>query len=387
MHDVIVVGGGPVGSFIAAGLAEKGYDTAILERKPELTGKASCTGIIGQECRRKFLPDDRLILRETGRAVIYSPNGQTVTVSRPQTQAVIIDRKQFDITMARRAQERGARLLLDHTVESVGTEKGRVTVKINNQPDITGRVVVIAGGYNPGLTERCGLGRVADAAAGAQAVVQSDISDVEVFFGQSLAPGFFGWLVPAAPGQARVGLLTRREPNRHLTELLAGLKNNGKINNTDGEIVGGGVPVKPIAKSYGERIIAVGDSAGQVKPTTGGGLYFGLLCAEIAVQTLIEGLEQNRLSARNLSDYEKQWRKLLGREITLGYRARRVYEKLNDSQIDRVFGRIKNSGMDKVLLESQELSFDWHSEALIKLATQFALGKTKQIFKVPFLAR
>ncbi|GAI10492.1 unnamed protein product, partial [marine sediment metagenome] len=41
----------------------------------------------------------------------------------------------------------------------------------------------------------------------------------------------------------------------------------------------------------------VGDAAGQVKPTTGGGIYYGLLCADIAANNLHRALENDDLSA------------------------------------------------------------------------------------------
>ncbi|MEE9173415.1 MAG: NAD(P)/FAD-dependent oxidoreductase, partial [Thermoplasmata archaeon] len=80
----------------------------------------------------------------------------------------------------------------------------------------------------------------------------------------------------------------------------------------------------------------VGDAAGQVKPTTGGGIYYGLLCAEIAADTLNGALAGNDLSAENLAEYERRWKKKLGRELRVGYWARKLYERLSDGQIDRI---------------------------------------------------
>jgi len=37
------------------------------------------------------------------------------------------------------------------------------------------------------------------------------------------------------------------------------------------------IPVRRIPKSYAERLVIVGEAAGQVKATTGGGIYFGML--------------------------------------------------------------------------------------------------------------
>jgi flavin-dependent dehydrogenase len=45
------------------------------------------------------------------------------------------------------------------------------------------------------------------------------------------------------------------------------------------------IPLRPLRKTCGERILVVGDAAGQVKPTSGGGIYYGMLCADIAANT------------------------------------------------------------------------------------------------------
>ena len=142
--------------------------------------------------------------------------------------------------------------------------------------------------------------------------------------------------------------------------------------------------MKPLPRTYGERVMVVGDAAGQVKPTTGGGIYYGLLCADVAANTLHQALESNDLSARSLADYERKWRRKLGRELKIGYWARKSYERLSDQQIDRLFDIIKSNGIDEALLKADDLSFDWHSEAVLRLIGHRAVSKVLGIMKIPF---
>ncbi|GAF84789.1 unnamed protein product, partial [marine sediment metagenome] len=128
----------------------------------------------------------------------------------------------------------------------------------------------------------------------------------------------------------------------------------------------------------------VGNAAGQVKPTTGGGIYFGLLCAEIAVNTLHRGLANDDLSARRLAGYERGWRRKLGRELEIDYYARKFYQRLSDQQIDRIFDIIKSHGIDEALLKAKDLSFDWHSGAVLRLMGQQAVAKALEVMKIPF---
>jgi len=129
--------------------------------------------------------------------------------------------------------------------------------------------------------------------------------------------------------------------------------------------------------------VVVGDAAGQVKPTTGGGIYYGLLCADIAANNLHRALENDDLSARNLASYEREWKKKLGRELKIGYWARKLYEHLSDRQIDRIFDIIKSNGIDEALLKKDDLRFDWHGEVILKLLGHRVLSKAIEVMKIP----
>ena len=66
------------------------------------------------------------------------------------------------------------------------------------------------------------------------------------------------------------------------------------------------------------------------------------------------------------------------------YWARKLYEKMSDQQIDRIFDITAAKGIDKALLEADDLSFDWHGRAIVKLARQKALTKALTAMKIPF---
>jgi flavin-dependent dehydrogenase len=165
---------------------------------------------------------------------------------------------------------------------------------------------------------------------------------------------------------------------------MSSLINQGKISSTAAELSYGGVLLKPLARTYGERLVVVGGAAGQVKPTTGGGIYYGLLCAELAADNLHRALETDSLSAKSLANYEREWKRKIGRELRRGYWARRFYEHLSDKQIDKIFDIIKSSGLDVELLKVDGLSFDWHGEAMVKLLGRGAIAKAIKVMKVPY---
>jgi digeranylgeranylglycerophospholipid reductase len=369
MHDVIVIGGGPAGSRVAAQLAEKGHSVLVLERKKVL-GNKCCTGIIGRECAEAFDIDDRVILRRVNSASLFSPSGNRLHVQRKEIQACILDRSAFDISLAERAQRAGAEYRFNNRAADVKIEPGRAIVTVSNsgkEEQLPARCVVAACGFAPGLAGRLGLGTFPDFTYGAQAEVAAPgLGEVEVYFGD-MAPGFFAWLAPLSPSIARAGLLSRRKPGEYLKKWLEDLKTQNKIASADVKISFGVIPIKPPTYTYGERLIAVGDAAGQVKPTSGGGIYYGLLCADIAADTLHRALSDDDLSAKRLALYEKAWRDKLGREIKTGCRARRLFERLSYKQIDRLFKLAKSCGIEEAVRKADKVSFDWHSRTFKQL--------------------
>lgn len=160
-----------------------------------------------------------------------------------------------------------------------------------------------------------------------------------------------------------------------------------KITSAEVELSYGRIPLKPLARTYSERLLVVGSAAGQVKPTTGGGIYYGLLCADMAANNLHQALKRDALSANNLANYQKEWKRKLGRELKLGYWARKFYELLSDKQIDRIFDLIKSNGIDEALLKADDLSFDWHGRVVLRLIGHQALSKTIKAMKFPLVGR
>jgi geranylgeranyl reductase family protein len=356
----------------------------VLESKPQPGGKVCCAGIISPECCQSLGIDDSLVLQRVKGARIYSPSGKTVELWRNEEQACVVDRAALDKSLAERAMAAGVEYSFDSRVEKIDIDDESVTAKVaGNGSGHKARVAVIASGFGAKLTETLGLGAAGDYVVGAQAEVTADVDEIEVFTGSEVAPGFFGWIVPAEPQKALVGLMVRKQARQYLDKLVASLIQQGKVAHNGNRPGCRGITLKPPRKTYGKRLIVVGDAAGQVKPATGGGIYFGMLSAQIAARHLQQALASNDLSSRKLSGYEKEWKERLGREIRIGYWARRFYEKLSDRKLDRVFDIINDSGLDEALIESEDISFDWHGKAIIKMAGQRAMSRLSDIVRLP----
>jgi geranylgeranyl reductase family protein len=377
-YDVVVVGGGPSGSQVAYKLAGMGYIVGVVEKKATLNGGVCCTGIVSRECVDKYSIPDSVIYRWANSAKIYPPSGKPISISRDAPQAAILNRSAFNQIWAQRSQKAGVEYLFGCNLKGIIREKGRVTAEVScNGETLTlqSRAIVIATGFGTQVLDNLGLGGASDFVMGAQAEVEiNNVDEVEVYFGSEVAPGFFGWLVPTAPGKGLVGLLARRDNAFYMRKLLASLALSGKIASADVKLTFGGVSLKPLPRIRSDHLLVVGTAAGQVKPLTGGGIYFGLICADMAANTLNRSLQKGNLTAHGLAGYESAWRRKLSRELRNGHWARKVYEMLSDRQVNRVFGLMESTGLIEDLARSEELSFDWHADVIAKIMGQKLLA-------------
>ena len=385
MDDVIVVGAGPAGNNTALGLASKGYSVTVIDSRFEI-GDKLCTGLIGRECASRFPIDSSLVYREPQSARLVAPGAGTICFETAKPQACVVDRVAYVASFAERAKEAGAVYLLGQRVEEIIVQEQGVIV-VTGQGNRRARAVVMATGFGSPLVRQAGLGSVADYVTGVQAVVSTDGSDdVEVHLGGDVAPGFFSWLVPTLPGQALVGLLSRKKAQSRLKKFIHQLRQSGKIKDVINAAASWGIPLRPLKRTYQDRILVVGDAAGQVKPTTGGGIYYSLLASEAAAHVLCEALSEDDLSSSNLCRYQVRWRDLLAAEMEAGYSARRLYEFLTDQQIGSLVQRAVANGFNSELVGASDGTFDWHSKMIAQIMANPGLGGALRLIN-PLLAR
>jgi len=117
----------------------------------------------------------------------------------------------------------------------------------------------------------------------------------------------------------------------------------------------------------------VGEAAGQVKSTTCGGIYYGLISSRLAAETIEEAFCKNRFDDAILERYEQQWRRELGGELEIGYRFRQIFSKIRDRQIDRLFEILNSDGIGHII--RRKAQFDWHKDLILALARHAVMEK------------
>jgi geranylgeranyl reductase family protein len=382
LYEAIVIGAGPVGSYLAEKLARQRHGVLVLEKKSDVGEDVCCTGIIGKECLDLLSIDKNLILNKANSARFIAPSGMSLRLWRNEDVAYVLDRPALNRALARHAQAAGVDYLFQAQVTDIQPDLNRVCVHATQQGKARSfdtQVAIVATGYGSPLPEKLGLGRIGNSIIGAQAEVQMEgIDEVEVYLDHKLAPGGFAWLVPTKDGKGLAGMMTRQQPKKHLKRLLASLKAQGKITSEEVTCGYGVIPLLPLPRTYANRILAVGEAAGQVKPTTGGGICYGLLCADIAADILQQALAANDFSASRLVSYQKRWQARLKRELSIGYLAHRIFRDLGNKQLEMLLNFVSSCGVPRLITESKDFSFDWHGRLILKVLRHLILGLPAQ---------
>ena len=384
MNDVIIVGGGHVGLYTASQLAKNGFQTLLLDQKKSIGERIVCTGIIGTEAFRRFCLPENTIAGSIRQVRFFSPSGSYFDYLPPEVLARVVDRTRFNQYFAEEAVRRGAEIKTNCRVEAVRIKKEGVMVRTvdpdGEEMSYEAQILILATGVNYKLFQWTGLQVPKSFLGGAQIHIPYRGEEwTSVYAGREVAPGAFAWVVPLDSGVARIGLLSERNPALYLKRLLNRIRPGWQDDFGETSIDLRPVVQSPLEKSYGERVLVVGEAAGQIKTTTGGGIYYGLLGAELAVETIREAFQRNRFTAHSLSPYDRQWKKAIGEELRFGYYFRKLFSKLTDEQIEELFDRMIQEEI--LTLAHREAEFDWHKSLILSI---FKLPTFARVFQHPF---
>lgn len=335
-----------------------------------------CTGIVGNEVFDEFGFSRDAVRGSIENVRMISPFGTSLVYRHPEAFAYVLDRGGFDRSIAEDVWAYGGRIEPAMNVLDVRIAEECAEVLVEFPCGEAGRfcadLVIVATGVNHTLTKKLGLGYAREFLNGVQTEVKTDELDLTtIAFGNTIAPGAFGWAVPLENGEARIGLLTDRNPGFYFHSLLKSLLPESSDGIDEDALRFKSIAQGVLSRTYGDRLLAVGEAAGQVKTTTGGGIYYGLLCAELASKIILKNWPKKNFRSKQLAEYERIWKQKILKELMVGYYARKLGAKLTDNQIEKLFFLAKTNGIFPFI--QQNGKFDWHSDLILGL-----------IKKVPF---
>jgi len=353
--EIVIVGAGPVGCYTAQLLKSYNIKTRIIEEHQEVGKPIRCAGLVGRQVFEKtLLPPSKssIINRIDGASFFYGNDKFSIHRERV---AYVIDRERFDKNLSEGLEVECGKKLIE-----IKKEKNGYVLKTSFD-DIYADLVIGADGvrsqvrkYINIMWNNNGNNKKRDYVKyylGMQYRIKleenfpcSKITQVYLREGIS----FFIWVIPEGDNIIRVGVISENA-RRNLAQFVKGFKIKGKI---VGKLAGM-IPVG-VTKNYYKNIALVGDAAVQVKPLTGGGIFYGLKSAEL----LAECIRDNRLD-----EYDRRLKRKFGKEIKFALKARKFYEEINEKELKNIFMLFKkNAGfIEKVA------NFENHSVIFIEI--------------------
>ena len=346
-YDVITIGAGVAGSEAALEASKKGARVLLLEEHPQVGAPSHCSGVVslkgmsllGLDTNPSF--SQKLIYG----ARFYPPHGEPIEVRKKDAVALILNRMKLDQFLAKQAVAAGAVLQPRTRASKFERSSDEDTLTLGDGAKVRAKIVIDASGAGSRLPEQAGLQPPdwAQILPGLQYELvdlkeQGDL--VELFFGSQRAPGFFAWSIPTGKNSARVGLASKKG---NVKKLLDDLVREQWPRATIEAAKSGSVLVAgPVSRCWSPGFLMVGDAAGQVKQTTGGGIVIGGYCGKLAGMAAASAATHNGLEAdKFLRDYDSQWREKFGSDLRKMGLARKMFASLSDETLNRLFSVLR----------------------------------------------
>ncbi|MFH1285956.1 MAG: NAD(P)/FAD-dependent oxidoreductase [Candidatus Micrarchaeota archaeon] len=340
MHEVVVVGGGPAGCLAAREAARNSARVLLCEEHSKIGVPARCSGLISKTGLDSLGIDySESILNSVRGVNIYSPLFNTMHIKSSETKAHVLDRTRFDTLCSQEAESEGAEIKLNARIHELPSNS----------------LIIGADGANSFVARTLDFPKITRFVACYQAEFEglhlSERESVHVFLSNELFPGLFGWVIPVNEEKARVGvgvsIGARISPKTSFNSLLqfpAVRELLGEANEISYHA--SIIPMEARSQTANERALLVGDAAGQVKATTGGGVVFGCSCAKLAGKLAAQGEHLN---------YESAWRAEFGNDLELHSKLRALVDSLSDEKLNSYFGLAKRAGAERFLEEHGDM--------------------------------
>ncbi|PIN99777.1 hypothetical protein COT72_04270 [archaeon CG10_big_fil_rev_8_21_14_0_10_43_11] len=323
-----VVGAGPAGTHYASLIKDE--DVTIFEKNSKAGYPIQCTGIVTDSIKRVIDIPDELVVATIKKFRIVAPNGKSVDIDLDKENKVM-DRARFDQYLAQKAEDNGAKILLNHTFQ--GFKKNGDSFKIiTDKGSFESRMLVGADGPLSPVAKAAGMFGERQFLQGLQvrAHYKGEPGITEIHMGL----GEFAWVVPEDEHVARIGVI-----GKNVAGAFKQLVGSHDVIEPQSGLVPLYNPKQVLAK---DGAYLIGDAATQVKATTYGGIIYGLLAGSYL--------------AENPDSYAKKFNSKLGRDLWMSLKMREAMNSMTQDQYDELI-QIFNQSSSKKILEEHDRDF------------------------------
>ncbi len=316
---ITIIGAGPAGSYTAYLLAKAGQDVTVVEEHDTIGSPVQCTGIVTHSIEKFFKLPKSVIANRCSKVVVVSKSRRISA----NVDEIVMWRNKFDQHIASMAQKEGAKILTGTTFTSLSKNSITVREKSGKSREIKADAVIGADGPSSPVARAAGIPHNNAFYIGMQAKVKLNmpLHEFETHFGEDY-PDFFGWVVPEGEGVVRLGLGARKNTQQLFYRFLEKVTGKREILCWESGIIPIYNPSQQIQKG---NVYLIGDSATQVKATTGGGIIPSLKAAH----TLAECILGNK-------NYNLHYKLQSGKELRLHLALRNFLNRFGDDDYDHL---------------------------------------------------
>ena len=337
--DVAIIGAGPAGSAAAIGLAQRGYEVALIDKKyfPREKLCGDFVNPINWPVFRELGVEDRILAQphsEVSGFRITSAAGHEAAArftshDRQRPIGLGLRRKHLDQVLLEQAMALGVAVRQGRRIGDLSRSAQGWRLAAADGEEWQSQILIGADGRNSWVAQRLRLNWGA-AAHGNAVGFQGRLKCPGAIDGRveiHLFPGGYAGMVTLGDGTINLCLAVdkRKLPrqrsadflfaeilprNPHLNDVVRRTENVSELRSV--------YPVYfPSRRCLGDRALLVGDAARVSEPVTGEGIYFALRSGLLAAETIDLALRKGQAAARDLAGYERLCRRAFRSRLVL----------------------------------------------------------------------
>jgi len=378
-YDICIIGASIAGNYLTFLLSDSNLRIAIIEEHKSIGYPFQCAGIVSKKLGNLISLPKNIILNRVKVAKIVSPIGNILKLSGDE-QPYIIDRVGLDNLFYEKTKiSPDIHYYLGETYKSFQKDKDSQELIIKtSKRRIKTKMLIGCDGPISTVGQQVGVKNKIIYATQIRVKANFNENEAVMHFDENWND-LFGWIVPEGDNIYRIGLACSANISHKFQQFLnrIGVNYEQKIDQQ-----GGIIPIGIMNDIAFDNILLLGDSACQVKATTGGGIIMLLNAAKYAARCILKSFNNKNFSKKFIrKHYQTPCEPFLGRELKIHFLIRLIFQNCSNQDIEELFNIIGNSNIkEKISLYGD---MDFPKKLIVKLLSNINLIK----FIVKFLVK
>jgi digeranylgeranylglycerophospholipid reductase len=391
-YDIAVVGGGPAGLSSAYSSALEGCKVILFEKDDAIAHNVRTSGVSWiKEMEELKIP--REFYNPIRNFTFISPSNEVNIKGQNFTSCVLDVRKLYQY-LATLAAEAGATIMVKSRVSGLFSNPRDRSYRLKavtpgGNLDINTKLVIDASGFSSFIGRKLGfVSSWKKYGIGAEYECYCDSVDKETWYlmvGKQYSDSGYAWVFPLSKNRVRIGVGVGRpeshfDPIQKLNEVLEKkLRPLDRLKNIQPlEFHFGFIPNEGSRKTtIADRLIMVGDSAGQSNPLVLEGIRyaieFGRLAGKVGARSLSRGSVKS-----SLGEYERIWKNKVQSKINSAMKIQSRWMKFSDEDWDQELEILRHMSVDEYL---DFIRAEFTVTKMLRLALDHPQLAARQLFK------